>query len=212
MSSPRRAALRIAGAIVTIAIGVLVAGVLTGPADPPAASADDVSRLGYHVAELEADVRALTVSRDAAELNVRQLGQRVAELEAALARTDTKLNAAASRSSSSSTDTRLTAASAPAPDAWLAMAACESTGDDDGVAPHRIDKRATSSAGPGYFGALQWAMTTWRDAGGTGDPRDATLELEVDLAARFAARPDVDAAGQWPTCWPAVGRRLGIPR
>lgn len=151
---------------------------------------------------------------DELEADVRALEDRIAALEAALYRTDTRLNGV-TKTGHSGSRYEAQAAPAPAGDAWHAMAACESTGDTDGVAPHRIDKRATSPSGQ-YGGALQWDLwsdpPTWQAAGGTGDPRDATLETELAIGAAWAARGDVDAAGQWPTCYPLVGRRLGIPR
>lgn len=203
-----------AAAITAVIVAVLLVGTLVDvETDDRQTTGDALAGVEYRVDELEADVRALGVSRVRAVDDVARLEQRVAELEAALFRTDTRVNR--SVTTGAADGSRYEAAAAPAGDAWLAMAACESTGDDDGVAPHRIDKRATSPGGR-YGGALQWDLTadppTWQQAGGTGDPRDATLDEELARGAAWAARTDIDAAGQWPTCWPAVGRRLGIPR
>lgn len=88
-------------------------------------------------------------------------------------------------------------------DVWLALAACESTGDRDGRPPHRINKRAYSPKGP-YYGALQWLMSTWRSAGGTGDPRDASLEEEIARGKAWLAKT---SWRQWPSCSRALGLR-----
>lgn len=95
-------------------------------------------------------------------------------------------------------------AAAPTPERWLALAACESTGDDDGKAPHVIDVGATSKTTPTYYGPLQESRSTNLAAGGDGDPRDDPLDVTLARGQAWAARPDIDGRGQWPTCWPKV--------
>lgn len=87
-------------------------------------------------------------------------------------------------------------------DTFDALAACESTGDRDGVAPHRINPAAYNPAGP-FYGAFQFAIRTWQSVGGTGDPRNSPYSLQKELAQRLRAR---SGWGQWPDC----SRRLGL--
>lgn len=96
------------------------------------------------------------------------------------------------------------AGAAPPSERWLALAACESTGDKDGVAPHRINVAATSRTSPTYYGPLQESRSTNLAAGGDGDPRDDPLDVTLARGKAFAARSDIDGRGQWPTCWPLV--------
>lgn len=89
---------------------------------------------------------------------------------------------------------------------WVApLAACESTGDSDGRAPHRIDPHAVSLSGR-YRGAFQFSMKTWRNVGGVGDPATTGYLVQVRLAVRL--HDHANPYGQWPTCWPLIVRRM----
>lgn len=84
-------------------------------------------------------------------------------------------------------------------DRWEALAACESTGDADGHAPHRIDPNP-----PGYYlTAFQFGPDT---AAKVGAYRGMPYPEAKAAAQRWAARPDINAASRagWPTCWPKV--------
>lgn len=95
---------------------------------------------------------------------------------------------------------------APQGAAWAQpLAACESTWDTDGVAPHRIDPTALSQdTNPKglYRGAFQFSMASWRQAGGTGDPAAQPWDVQLAIAVRWHA--DTDPYEQWPTCWPKL--------
>jgi hypothetical protein len=67
------------------------------------------------------------------------------------------------------------------------LAQCESDGD-----PRAVN-------GP-YRGAFQFLLTTWHDAGGAGDPVDASYGEQQRVAMAWARV--VDPASQWPVCWP----------
>lgn len=54
-----------------------------------------------------------------------------------------------------------------------------------------------------YFGAYQFAGTTWRSMGYEGLPHEASPEVQDDAAAQLQARY---GWGQWPGC----ARRLGL--
>lgn len=67
------------------------------------------------------------------------------------------------------------------------LAQCESDGDPRAV------------SGP-YRGAFQFLLSTWHDAGGAGDPVDASYEEQRRVATAWARVED--PASQWPVCWP----------
>lgn len=161
-----------------------------------------LGRVGDRLGKAEAEVVELHAL--IADLNERLAA---AEAQAAEARRLAKARPVSTSTRARSSSVSAAASSSPVPMAtggsWAALAACESTGDNDGAAPHRIDPRAVSSTGK-YRGAFQWSMSTWQAAGGTGDPVDASYEVELARAQAWAARSDVNARTQWPTCWPMV--------
>lgn len=161
-----------------------------------------LDRLADRLTAAEAEVVELHAI--VADLNERLAA---AEAQAAEARRLAQARPVSTSTRARSSSVSAAASSSPVPMAtggsWAALAACESTGDNDGAAPHRIDPRAVSSTGK-YRGAFQWSTSTWQAAGGTGDPVDASYEAELALAQRWAGRSDVNARTQWPTCWPMV--------
>lgn len=54
---------------------------------------------------------------------------------------------------------------------------------------------------------MKWLRSTWRAAGGKGDPRDASLATEYAIAQHWITRADWRT--QWPTCGPRAYRVLG---
>lgn len=76
-------------------------------------------------------------------------------------------------------------------DVWAALARCESSMRQDAVGEGK------------YLSYFQWAVPTWRSVGGEGDPRDASYDVQVQLAKRLQAR---NGWGQWPRC----SRKLGL--
>lgn len=85
------------------------------------------------------------------------------------------------------------------------LAACESTGDTDGRAPHTIDLTATSKTGK-YLGAGQFSRSTHLSAGGDGDPRDESWAQQraTIVSWRYAGNGRSWPRSQWPTCWPLL--------
>lgn len=71
--------------------------------------------------------------------------------------------------------------------AWArSTAMCEST----------MNQRAYNPAGP-WYSYFQWALSTWRAAGGAGHPYDASFHHQAVLAWPWhLAHP----RGQWPVC------------
>lgn len=72
-----------------------------------------------------------------------------------------------------------------------AIAQCESGGDPDAYNP------------AGYYGAFQFALSTWWSVGMTGDPRDYTYNQQ-----KFAAIALFNRSGYSP--WPACAAGLGL--
>lgn len=77
---------------------------------------------------------------------------------------------------------------------WSRLAQCESTGNP----------RAVSASGK-YRGLYQFSIETWLSVGETGDPIDASPEVQLAAAKRLQAR---SGWSQWPQC----AARLGLPR
>jgi len=84
----------------------------------------------------------------------------------------------------------LTAGTAHADPNWDAIAACESGGN------------WSIATGNGYYGGLQFSLSTWRAYGGTGMPQNASRETQIAVAQRVLA-------GQGIGAWPVCGKRAG---
>ncbi len=85
-----------------------------------------------------------------------------------------------------------TAQASPGVD-WDAIARCESGGN------WAID------TGNGYYGGLQFKMSTWRANGGVGNPAHANREQQITVAEQVLRSQGIRA---WPTC----GKRAGTVR
>lgn len=68
---------------------------------------------------------------------------------------------------------------------WDAVARCESGGNWH------------ISTGNGFYGGLQFTISTWTDYGGTGLPSNASRETQILVAERVLASQGV---GAWPVC------------
>ena len=75
--------------------------------------------------------------------------------------------------------------------AWDALAQCESGGN------------WAINTGNGYYGGLQFNLTTWRAYGGTGTPNTASKAEQIAVAERTLA------AQGW-NAWPACSRKMGV--
>jgi hypothetical protein len=76
---------------------------------------------------------------------------------------------------------------------WLRLAACESG----------LRSGALSNDGR-YFGALQFALPSWRAAGGRGLPTQASL---IEQLYRGEVLQRIEGWGAWPACSVQVGLR-----
>jgi len=73
---------------------------------------------------------------------------------------------------------------------WDRMAQCESGGN------------WAINTGNGYYGGLQFSLSSWRAVGGTGYPHWATRLEQIHRADRLWLI-------QWWNAWPACSRKLG---
>ncbi|MGB9111883.1 MAG: transglycosylase family protein [Acidimicrobiales bacterium] len=80
--------------------------------------------------------------------------------------------------------------SAATPSQWLALRLCES--DDNYI----------EDTGNGYYGAYQFAASTWWGLGFSGLPSDASVAIQNAAAARLQR---LDGWSAWPACSTAVG-------
>ena len=74
---------------------------------------------------------------------------------------------------------------------WDSLAACESGGN------------WAINTGNGYYGGLQFSLSSWRGVGGTGYPHEASRETQIAMAERLRS------SGGWGH-WPACSRKLGL--
>jgi resuscitation-promoting factor RpfB len=94
-------------------------------------------------------------------------------------------------------------APAPAPTAnyasgstvWDQLAQCESGGN------------WAINTGNGYYGGLQFSLSTWQAYGGSGLPSENSRETQIMIAERVRA-----ADGGGYSSWPACSQSLGLPQ
>lgn len=73
---------------------------------------------------------------------------------------------------------------------WDRLAQCESGGNWH------------INTGNGYYGGLQFALSTWQSVGGTGYPHEHSRETQIEMGKRLQARA---GWGQWPSCASKLG-------
>ncbi len=89
------------------------------------------------------------------------------------------------------TKERPSAPAVPSGSVWDQLAQCESGGN------------WAINTGNGYYGGLQFSLSTWRAYGGTGMPHENSREQQIAVAER------VQAAQGWGA-WPSCTRKLGL--
>ncbi len=77
---------------------------------------------------------------------------------------------------------------------WDRLAQCESGGN------------WAINTGNGYYGGLQFSLSTWRAYGGTGLPSQHSRETQIAIATKLR-----DASGGYGA-WPHCSSKLGLPR
>jgi hypothetical protein len=80
--------------------------------------------------------------------------------------------------------------SAVTPSQWLALRLCES------------DNNYTEDTGNGYFGAYQFAESTWWGLGFPGLPSEASAAMQNAAAAKLQR---LDGWSAWPACSAVIG-------
>ena len=82
--------------------------------------------------------------------------------------------------------------STPSGSVWDKLAKCESGGN------------WSINTGNGYYGGLQFSLSTWRAYGGSGMPHKASREEQIRIAKKVQAS---DGWGAWPACTAKLGLR-----
>jgi uncharacterized protein YabE (DUF348 family) len=77
---------------------------------------------------------------------------------------------------------------------WDALAQCESGGN------------WAINTGNGYYGGLQFSLSTWRAYGGAGYPHQQSREYQISIAEKLRAA--TGGYGSWPHC----SQSLGLPQ
>ena len=95
-----------------------------------------------------------------------------------------------SRSSGGSEDSSSSSSTTPSGSVWDKLAECESGGN------------WSINTGNGYYGGLQFSLSTWRAYGGTGMPHEASREEQIAVAKRVQAD---QGWGAWPACTAKLG-------
>ncbi|MCW4466431.1 transglycosylase family protein [Glutamicibacter sp. MNS18] len=85
----------------------------------------------------------------------------------------------------------MTAAPASASSTWDKLAQCESSGN------------WSINTGNGYYGGLQFSLSTWKAFGGSGMPHQASKAEQIRIATKVQQ-------GQGWGAWPACSAKLGL--
>jgi LysM repeat protein len=75
---------------------------------------------------------------------------------------------------------------------WDRLAQCESGGN------------WSTNTGNGFYGGLQFTQSSWRAAGGSGSPQNASRSEQIRVAQNLQ---QMQGWGAWPTCSRKVGLR-----
>jgi resuscitation-promoting factor RpfB len=95
-----------------------------------------------------------------------------------------------SSSGSSSSGSSSGSSSTSSDSVWDRLAECESGGN------------WSINTGNGFYGGLQFSLSTWRAYGGTGMPHEASREEQIAVAERVQ---DEQGWGAWPACTSKLG-------
>lgn len=88
-------------------------------------------------------------------------------------------------------ETSVEAEAEPPSSVWDDLAQCESGGD------------WSIATGNGYYGGLQFSLSSWRAVGGTGYPNEHSRAEQINRAELLL---DQQGWGAWPSC----SRQLGL--
>lgn len=80
---------------------------------------------------------------------------------------------------------------------WDAIAQCESGGN------------WAINTGNGYYGGLQFTLSTWRANGGTGMPQNAPRDEQIRVAENVLRTQGI---GAWPVCGKRAGQLITVKK
>ena len=165
------------------------------PAEPLARPGEGIIAVVGQVARFVATDSANRANASATYLSASILAARQASEEQA-ARLAAEEEAARQEAARAEQARRQAEAAPAAPAAsngstWDDLAACEA-GGNWGI-----------NTGNGYYGGLQFSLSSWRAVGGTGYPHEASRETQIAMGERLRG------AGGWGH-WPACARKLGL--
>jgi uncharacterized protein YabE (DUF348 family) len=101
-------------------------------------------------------------------------------------------SSSSSRSSGSSPSRSTSSPSVASGSVWDRLAQCEAGGN------------WSINTGNGFYGGLQFTLSTWRGHGGSGMPHHASREAQIAVAKRVQAN---QGWGAWPACTSKLGIR-----
>ena len=163
---------------------------LTAPGEGPVNTIGFVTALAATKSSQEVDAGATYLS--ASMIAVREAAEREAAERAEAERQAAERVAQEAREA----EEARAAAAQPAPavtsgSVWDRLAQCESGGN------------WAINTGNGYYGGLQFSLSSWRGVGGVGYPHQASRETQIAMGERLRA------SGGWGH-WPACSRKLGL--
>jgi LysM repeat protein len=105
-------------------------------------------------------------------------------------KTSTKVNA--KKASAKKSTVRTAASTSAGSSVWDRLAMCESSGN------------WAINTGNGFYGGLQFTLSSWRAVGGTGMPHQASKAEQIARAKKLQA---IQGWGAWPACSKKLGLR-----
>ena len=122
------------------------------------------------------------------KLTIPAKGERVKPRELPAATVAPRVDSSSASRSSDRTTT--TESSTPTDSVWTSLAACESGGDWG------------ANTGNGYYGGLQFSLSSWQAVGGSGYPHEASAATQIAMGQRLQA---AQGWGAWPGCAAELG-------
>ena len=118
--------------------------------------------------------------------------------------TPTKTTATKSATKSTTTKASTAAKTTTAPKASTAAASTASNSVWDQIAQCESGGNWAINTGNGYYGGLQFNLSTWQAYGGTGMPSAASKATQIAIASKVQA---AQGWGAWPACTSKLGLR-----
>lgn len=192
----RPRARRLRGAATVAAVALVITGAL-----PAVASAHELYTVqpGDTLAAIAQDqglsswTALFNANPAISDPDVIQVGQTLtipSSSDAVRTRRASSSGSSASETTTSSAPSRSTASTGSS--VWDALAACESGGN------------WSINTGNGYYGGLQFSLSSWQAVGGSGYPHEASRATQIAMGERLLA---AQGWGAWPACSDQLGLR-----